>query len=121
MKSFKALLITIVAVGLTLVACSKKSSVDTSALESSFKSAEPAAQSAADNAVSSIKSGDYANALSSLQGLAKDAKLTSEQQQAIKDVLAQVQQAISDADAKAAAEAGKTAGDAQKSVPSLPK
>jgi hypothetical protein len=35
--------------------------------------------------------------------------------------LAQVQQAISDAAAKAAAEAGKTAGDAQKSVPSLPK
>jgi len=117
MKSFKTLFLTIAVVGLTLVACSKKSSVDTFALESSFKSADAATKSVADNAASAIKSADYAGALSQLQSLAKETKLTPEQQQAIKDVLANVQQAISDAAAKAVGEATKAAGDA----PTLPK
>ena len=100
-----------------VVGCSKKSSVDTTPIETSFKSAEPATQSTADKAVASIKSEDYAGALVQLQTLAKDAKLTPEQQQAIKDVMAQVQKMLTDTAAKGAADVNKAAGDLQKSLP----
>ncbi len=100
-----------------VVGCSKKSSVDTAPLESSFKSAEPATQSTVDKAVTAIKSQDYSGALTQLQTLAQNAKLTPEQQQAIKDVMAQVKQAITEQANKAAGEASKAAGDLQKSLP----
>lgn len=96
---------------LALTGCGKSSSVDTSAMESSFKASEPATQSAADKAVAAIKSGDYASALPQLQSLASQAKLTPEQQQVIKDVVAQVQKAMADAAGKAVGDATKAAGE----------
>ena len=101
---------------LALAGCSKSGDVDTSAMEKSFKSTEPATQSAADKAVAAIKSADYAGALTQLKSLGEQAKLTPEQQQAIKDVMAQVQKAITDAAGKAAEGAGKAAEDLQKSL-----
>lgn len=97
--------------------CSKKSAVDTSALEKSFQSGEPAAQTTANQAVDAIKKGDYSTALSTLQKAASQAKLTSDQQQAIKDTIQQVQKAIGDAVGKAADGANKALGDVQKSLP----
>jgi len=78
---------------------------------------QPAAKTTADKAVADIKSADYSSALSELGTLAKNAKLTPEQQQAVKDVMAQVQKAITEAAGKASGEASKALGDATKSLP----
>jgi hypothetical protein len=94
-----------------VVGCGKKSNVDTGKLESSFKSAEPATQSEANKAVAAVKAGNYSVALTDLQRLAGKAKLTAEQQQAIKDVIAQVQKAMTDS-------ANKAGQDLKKSLPS---
>ena len=117
MRTYKWALTAIMAATFAIAGCSKKTSVDTSPMEKSFKSAEPAAQSASDKVVAAIKAEDYPGALTQLQTLAKNAKLTPEQQQAIKDVLAQVEKAIADNAAKGSAEAGKAVNDLQKSLP----
>jgi hypothetical protein len=110
MKRYVWLLSGLMVVTLIFTGCGKKSNVDTGKLESSFQSAEPANKSEADKAVESIKAGNYSQALTELQQLAKKAKLTPEQQQAIKDVIAQVQKQVSEM-------ANKAAGDLQKSLP----
>ncbi len=120
MRSYSWIFIPIVVLGLAVGGCAKKSSgttVDTTQLESSFKSAEPATQSSVDKVVTAVKSQDYSGALAQLQTLAKNAKLTPEQQQAIKDLMAQVQAAITDAAGKAAGDASKAASDMQKALP----
>ncbi len=116
MKKFALVMAGVMAVSLALAGCGKKG-VNTSKLESSFKSAEPATQSDVNKAVSAIKAGNYSEALTDLQRLAGKAKLTSEQQQAIKDVTAQVQEQLTAAANKAAGDAQKAAGDLKKSLP----
>jgi hypothetical protein len=116
MKMTRMFLMAALAATLALAGCSKSSSVDTSGLEKNFSTAEPATKSAADQAATTIKSGDYPGAMAQLQSLANKAKLTPEQQQAVKDVMAQVQKVIADAASKAAGEASKAAGDLQKSL-----
>lgn len=116
MKSITVLLISIITVSLTLVACSKKNSVDTTAFENAFKSAEPAIQTVAEKVVSAVKSADYSGAVTQLTSLAKEAKLTDEQQQAIKDLIGHVQQAIARATSSAANEVNNTTDDLQKTV-----
>lgn len=108
-------LLAVVVLGFT--GCAKKNSVDTAPIEKSFQSADPATKSAADNVVASIKSSDYSGALAGLKKLASDVKLTPEQQQAVKDVLAQVQEAITAGVNKAADDAGKAVQDMKKSLP----
>lgn len=93
-----------------VVGCGKKNSVDTRQLESSFKSAEPATHSESDKAIATVKAGNYSEALADLQRLAGKAKLTAEQQAAIKDVIAQVQKAMADS-------ANKAGQDLKKSLP----
>ena len=115
MKINQFVLTVVMAAVFALVGC-KKSGVDTASLESSFKSAEPASQSSADKAVSAIKAGDYAGAMAELNSLADKAKLTPEQQQAIKDVVAQLQQMVADAAKKAGDKASEAAGDLQKAL-----
>jgi len=115
MKINQLLLLTLVAATLALVGC-QKSGVDTASLESSFESAEPAAQSSVDKAVASIKSGDYAGAIAELKSVAEKVKLTPEQEQAIRDVVAQLQQLLADTAKQAGDKAGEAVGDLQKSL-----
>jgi|SRR5437667_9506176 len=110
-------ILTVLMAGVVLAGCSKKSSVNTAPLEKSFASAEPANKTSADKATAAIKAGDYSGAMAELQKLASQAKLTPEQQQAVKDVLAQVQKQLSDAAANMGKSAEKAAGDLQKSLP----
>ncbi len=117
MKSYACILAAIAATSLMIVGCGKKSSVDTTPIETSFSSADATTKSSADKAVASIKSADYSGALAELKTLAGKAKLTSEQQQAIKDVMSQVQKALTDAAGQAASGASKAADDLKKSLP----
>jgi hypothetical protein len=107
----------VVVTALALAGCGSKSSVDVTPLEKSFQSAEATVQSSAQKAIASVKSGDYTGALNELKALAGKAKLTPDQQQAIKDVMAQLEKAIADAAGKAAGDAQKAANDATKSLP----
>ena len=102
---------------LTILGCAKKSEVDTSKLEKSFASAEPADKGQATKVVDAVKAGDYNAALASLKSLAQQAKLTPEQKTAIEDVTAQVQKALSQAISKAAEGGQKALEDAKKSLP----
>lgn len=115
MKIHQLILITVTAMAFALVGC-KKSGVDTSGLENSFKSAEPATQSSVEKAVSAIKSADYAGAMAELKSVAEKAKLTPEQEQAIKDVVAQLQQKVADVAKQAGEKASEAVGDLQKSL-----
>ena len=117
MKFNSWILAAVAASALVSSGCASKSSVDTAPLEKSFASAEPASKTVADKAVSAIKAGDYPGATEELQKLAAQAKLTPEQQQAVKDTLAALQKQLSDVAAKATKDAGKAAGDLQKSLP----
>jgi flagellin-like hook-associated protein FlgL len=116
MKLYLWILTAAVTVSLVFPGCARKSSVDTGKLESSFESAEPATKSKVDSAVSDIKSADYAGAMASLQGLAKDAKLTSEQQEAIKDVVEQLKTRVTDVANTTAEDAAKALENMQKSL-----
>ncbi|NQU10431.1 hypothetical protein HQ590_06565 [bacterium] len=115
-RSIVIVLAAVVAVGV-MTGCGKKSDVDTGQLEQSFQAAEPQAQSLVDQAVAAVQRGDYAGAMSSLQKLANQAKLTPEQQAAIKDLMARVQKAMSAAAAQAQEDAGKAVDDVKKSLP----
>ncbi len=117
MKTSRWIHTAIMTVTLAMAGCGKQSSVDTASLEKSFKSAEATVQTGADKAVAAIKSADYSGAMTELKSLASNAKLTPEQQQAIKDVMAQVEKAISDAASKAAGETSKAMKDMPKAVP----
>ncbi len=118
MNSYKWIALGMVAVALAFAGCNKNTqNVDPAPVEKSFASAEPATKTTADKAVSAIKAGDYTSALSELKTLASNAKLTPEQQQAIKDVMAQVQKAITDMAGKAQGDASKTVDNLQKSLP----
>src|ERR1035441_5858381 len=104
----------IMTVTLAMAGCGKQNSVDTATLEKSFKSAEAAVQTRADKAVAAVKAADYSGAMAELKTLASNAKLTPEQQQSIKDVMAQVEKLMADA-------ANKTAGDASQAMKDMPK
>lgn len=110
--------VVIVALSLSFTACSKKgaANVDTAKLEQIFQSADGSAKSSVNEAVAAVKNADYAGALTKLQAVAKDAKLTPEQQAAVKDVIEQVRTALSGAADKAVEGANKAAGDLQKSL-----
>ena len=120
MKKFTRIFVVTLSVSLAIVGCARKNHVSTAELQSSFKSSDPAMQSQVDKAVSAVKAGNYSEALTDLQALAKKAKLTPDQQQAIKDTIAAIQKQVSEMANKSAGDAQKAAGDVQKTL-GLPK
>jgi type IV pilus biogenesis protein CpaD/CtpE len=104
-------------ISLMTVSCAKKTSVDTGKLESSFETSEPATRNKVDSAVADIKSSDYAGAMAALQTLAKDSKLTPEQQEAIKGVVEQLKTLIAETPHITPEAAAKVLGDMQKTAP----
>lgn len=102
---------------IAVVGCSKSGSVDTGKLESSFASADASVKSTVEKAVASIKEQNYAGAVSQLQEVIGKAKLTPDQEKAVKDVLAQVQAALSKAAGKAVEGADKAVGDLKNALP----
>lgn len=112
------ILATVMVGALALAGCSNQSgSVDTAPFEKSFAAAEGSLKESADKAVASIKAADYSGALTELKKLAENAELTPEQKQAIDDLIAQVQKAITDAAGQATEEAGKALQDVSKGLP----
>jgi 23S rRNA G2445 N2-methylase RlmL len=114
MKTSRWIHTAIMTVTLAMTSCGKQSSVDTAAFEKNFKTAEAPVQTSADKVVSAVKAADYSGAMAELKTLASNTKLTPEQQQSIKDVMAQVEKLIADA-------ANKTAGDASQAMKDMPK
>jgi len=111
-----ALLAPVVTATFTLAGCGKSDSIDTSKLQKAFASSEGTVKADAAKIVDAVKAGNWADALSSLKSLASNAKLTPEQTQAIKDVIAQVQAKVTAAVQQGAKDAQKTAEDLKKSV-----
>jgi len=124
MKISAWILTAVVASTLALVGCGKSGgdeSVDTSALQASFESAEASVKESAEKAIAAVKSSDWAGAVTELKKLLEDAKLTAEQQQAVKDTLAKVQTAIGKVAGEVTEGAEKAIDDAAKAVKELPK
>ena len=111
------LLVVVLLGAMTVTGCAKRNAVNTSKLEKSFQSADPKNKGYCDEAVTAVKNGDYAGTLAALHKLAGRAKLTSEQQLAIKDTTAQVQKVMTDMANKASRDAQKSANDLKKSLP----
>ena len=117
MKRCLRLLVVVLAGALVVTGCARKNKVNTSKLEKSFQSADPKNKEYSDQVVTAAKNGDHTSALAALQKLAGRAKLTSEQQLAIRDTIAQVQRAMADVASKASGDAPKPANDLKKSRP----
>jgi hypothetical protein len=117
MKTIRLLFVSIAALTFAFTGCKKSEGVDTQPLEKSFASAEPAAKSSSDKAVAAIKAGNYSEGMAELGKLAQQAKLTPEQQQAVKDTLEQVKKQLAATMEKAGDQVNKAAGDLQKALP----
>lgn len=69
-----------------------------------FKSSDAATQGSVQSAVNAANAGKYADALKELQAVATKAKLTPEQQQLLKDTIAQLQKQIASSQMQGAVE-----------------
>jgi hypothetical protein len=106
--------VSLVAACLALSACDNGDKVDTSKLEKSFSTSQPAVKSAVDDVKAAVSAKDYAKAGAALQRLAASGNLTADQKQAVEDVSGQVRKLV-EQQAKDAAKAGEKAlGDVQK-------
>src|ERR1043165_4418933 len=110
MKLIQTIITGMAVLAFALAGCKKSGGVDTQPLEKNFASAEPAAKSSSDKAVAAIKAGNYSEGLAELGKLAQQAKLTPEQQQAVKDTIEQVKKQLADTMDKTAKDLNKTAG-----------
>ena len=117
MKIQQLFLVLIAATALLVITGCHKSqspgavSVNTDQLTSVFQSAQGDMKTAADSVVTAVKNADYAGALTQLKALGEKYKLTPEQQQAVNDLMAQVQKAIDAAAGKISQDASKAATD----------
>ena len=72
-----------------------KGEVDTAALEKSFQTAEPTAKDRVNSGIAALKAGNYQDALTELQGLLSNFKLTPEQKQSVEDAIAKLRDKVS--------------------------
>lgn len=117
MRTIRLLITGVAAFVFAFTGCKKSEGVDTQPLEKSFATAEPATKSASEKAIAAIKAGNYSEGMAELGKLAQQAKLTPDQQQAVKNTLEQVKTQLADTMNKAGEEVGKAAGDLQKALP----
>jgi len=117
-KLFSVIVISL-AIATTFTACKKQEgaatkagavSIDTSSAQEQLRTVEPEIRVDFDKALEAIKNANYTEALSKLQAIGTNAKLTPEQRQAVRDLVAKVQQAM-------AGSATKALDDVQKSLP----
>ena len=85
--------------------------VDTSKFTAAFQSAAADVKPVADAVVNAVKGADYSAAIEKLKDLGSKYKITPEQQQAVSDLLAQVQKALGGAATTATEGASKAASD----------
>ena len=76
---------------LLAIGCSRHHGIETGRLASSFQTAEPSLKAEANKVIADVKAGKLPEALAELRPLSRRAKLTAEQQQAVKDVITQIQ------------------------------
>jgi hypothetical protein len=85
--------------------------VDTSKFSAAFQAAAADVKPVTDAVVNAVKGADYSSAIEKLKDLGGKYKITPEQQQAVSDLLAQVQKALGGAATKATEGASKAAND----------
>jgi outer membrane protein assembly factor BamD (BamD/ComL family) len=113
MKKYIGMLCIVIVASVAMIGCGGSPA---SKVESSFASAEPSLKESAQKAVDAVKAGNYAGAAAQLQALAGNAKLTPAQQQAIQELIADVQKQIQAKAAQAMEGAQKAMGDLQKKL-----
>lgn len=117
MKRWNSILVLVVlAVGL-MVGCGKKEGVDTARLESSFSAGDAPGRNDVNAAVNHIRDGKYAEALGKLQQLAAEPKLTSAQQDAVKDAVQQIQEQLKAKVDEATTKVNEAAEELKKKLP----
>ncbi len=93
---------------------------DTSAIEKVFESAPAEIKGEFDQAIAAVKAGELKTAVSKFEALAANAKLSSDQQQSVKDFLAKIQtsltESVGQAAEKAAEGAEKAVGDLKDTI-----
>jgi hypothetical protein len=87
--------------------CGRHHGVNTGRLAASFQTAEPTLKAQAEKAIAAIKAGNFTDATTELQQLARRAKLSAEQQQTVRDTIAEIEKQVQLAASKAAADAKK--------------
>jgi hypothetical protein len=95
-------------------ACDSGDKVDTSALEKSFSSAQPASKTAVDDVKAAIAAKDYAKAGAALQKLASGASLTPDQKKAVEDLAGRVKEMVTQKAKDVAKEGDKAIEDVKK-------
>ena len=90
---------------------SASAKVDTSKLTAAFQSAAADVKPVTDAVVNAVKGADYSAAVEKLKDLGSKYKITPEQQQAVSDLIAQVQKALGGAATKVTEDASKAASD----------
>ncbi len=101
---------------LAVTACGDDGQVDTSKLEDSFSSVKSTSKGAAYDIVSALQSEDYAKAGAALKRLAGQANLTSEQKEAIGDLMSQLRERVTQVAEDAVKDGEKALGDLKKSL-----
>lgn len=108
---------------LTLPGCGKSgdksdssAGVDSLPIEKTFAGAEDTVKATATRAIDAVKSADYNTAMAEFLKLSADPKLTDQQRKAVAEAIDKLKSAVVEPGKEAAVEAGKAAGDAQKTL-----
>jgi len=114
MTRILTLIVIAVTVGLTFTACKKQdqsstpatitmgsASIDMTEVNKQFQGAASDIRADLENAILQLRSGNYPEAMGQFKFIASNTRLTPEQQQAIKNLLAKVQGAIASGATKA--------------------